>query len=55
MERKEKFRMIVTYDSQGNPIEDVFSNILKQMLLSVEKSGLDSPLGEAVKYKAQDK
>ena len=55
MERKEQFRMIVSYDSQGNPIEDVFSNILKQMLLSVEKSGLDSPSGEVVESKAQDK
>jgi len=55
MERKEQFKMIVTYDSKGSSIEDVFSNILRQRLLSCEQSRLDSPQGEVVQWEAQDK
>ena len=55
VEKREQFKMIVTYDNQGNSIEDIFCNILKQMLLSVEKSGFDSPPGEVVECEARDK
>ena len=55
MERKEQFKMIVTYDSKGDSIENVFYNILRQKLLSCEKSGLDSQQAKAVQWEAQDK
>jgi len=55
MESKEQFKMIVTYDSKGRSIEDVFLNVLKQRLLSCEQLQLDSPQGEVVQYEAQDK
>jgi len=55
MERKEQFKMIVTYDSKGDSIENVFYNILRQKLLSCEKSRLDSLQGEVVQWEAQDK
>ncbi|MCL2165365.1 MAG: hypothetical protein FWH55_13495 [Oscillospiraceae bacterium] len=54
MENKQ-FKVVVTYDSKGNTIEEVFYNILKQKLLSCEKSGLDSQQEEAVQWEAQDK
>jgi len=55
MEKKEQFKMIVTYDSRGDTIENVFYNILKQKLLSCEQSRLDSHQGEVVQWEAQDK
>jgi len=55
MERKEQFKIIATYDSKGNSIQEVFSNILRQKLLSCKETELDSSQGEVVQYEAQDK
>ena len=55
MEKKEQFKLIVTYDSKGSSIEDVFSNIVRQRLLSCEKSGLDNSQEAEVQWEAQDK
>ena len=55
MEKREQFKMIATYDNEGSSIEDVFSNILRQMLLACDKPQLDSLQATGVQYKAQDK
>ena len=55
MEKREQYKLIVTYDKQGNSIEEVFSNILRQTLLSCDKSELDSPQETGVQCKAQGK
>ena len=55
MEKKKPFKMVVTYDSNGDTIENMFYNILKQKILSCEDSGLDSQQAKEVQYKAQDK
>ena len=55
MEKKEQFKVVTTYDSTGDTIENIFCNIFKQRLLSCEQAGLDSPQGEVVQCEAQDK
>ena len=55
MGNREQFNMVVTYDSKGDSIENVFYNIFRQKLLSCEKSGLDIPQETEVQWEAQDK
>ena len=55
MGNREQFGMIVTYDSKGDSLENVFYSILKQRLLSCEKTGLDIPQETEVQWEAQDK
>jgi len=54
MEKRE-FKMIATYDSTGDTIENIFYSLIKQKLLSCDKSGLDSPKAKEVQWETQDK